>query len=237
MNQELRLKNIDEIRYYSIQEINQNELINKKHKNVCRIWNYISHLLIAIPIITGCFYISAFASLVGNPIGITSSAVGLKICVITEGIKKHNSINKKNKNKHDRIISLAKSEWNRTGVLISKALIDSNISHGEFVLINNLMKEFYDMKEEMKNPNNKQKFTSYINNAVIILSSKYVVCDSKNLKFIKEQETSGLLSSLWINTPLNKAPLICPLLFQEYSTNYYKIWTEWNGKQVFITRR
>ena len=99
------------------------------------------------------------------------------------------------------------------------------------------MKEFYDMKEEMKNPNNKQNFTSYINNAVIILSSKYVACDSKNLKFIKEQETSGLLSSLWINTPLNKAPLICPLLFQEYSTNYYKIWTEWNGKQVFITRR
>ena len=47
------------------------------------------------------------------------------------------------------------------------------------------MKEFYDMKEEMKNPNNKQKFTSCINNAVIILSWKYVVCDSKNLKFIK----------------------------------------------------
>ena len=33
-------------------------------------------------------------------------------------------------------------------VLISKVLIDSNISHDEFVLINNELKEFYDMKEE-----------------------------------------------------------------------------------------
>ena len=41
-----------------------------------------------------------------------------------------------------------------------------------------------------------------------MLLSKYVVCDSKKLKFIKEQEASGLLSSLEINTPLNKNPLL-----------------------------
>ena len=40
-------------------------------------------------------------------------------------------------------------------VLISTALIDSNISHDEFVLINNVLKEFYDIKEETKNTNNK----------------------------------------------------------------------------------
>ena len=40
-------------------------------------------------------------------------------------------------------------------VLISKALIDSNISHDEFVLMNNALKEFYDMKEEIKNFNYK----------------------------------------------------------------------------------
>ena len=32
-------------------------------------------------------------------------------------------------------------------VLISKALIDSNISHDKFILINNLLKEIYDMKK------------------------------------------------------------------------------------------
>ena len=34
----------------------------------------------------------------------------------------------------------------------------------------------------------------------IILLSKCIVCDSKKSKFIKEQETSGLLSSLEIKT-------------------------------------
>ena len=62
-------------------------------------------------------------------IGITNSAIELKICVITLGIKKYNSINKKNKKKHNEIILLAKSQLNSIEVLISKAFIDSNISH------------------------------------------------------------------------------------------------------------
>ena len=46
---------------------------------------------------------------------------------------------------------LAKSKLNSIEVLISKALIDSNISHGKFVLINNALKEYDNMKEEIKN--------------------------------------------------------------------------------------
>ena len=33
MNQEFRLKEIDEVRNYLIEETNQNELISKKHNN------------------------------------------------------------------------------------------------------------------------------------------------------------------------------------------------------------
>ena len=36
-------------------------------------------------------------------------------------------------------------------MLIFKVLIDSNISHEEFVLINNVPKEYDEMKEETKN--------------------------------------------------------------------------------------
>ena len=64
----------------------------------------------------------------------------------------YKSINKKNKKKR-KIISLAKYKLNIIEVLISKALTDSNISHDEFVLINNVLKEFYDMKEQIKNSN------------------------------------------------------------------------------------
>ena len=45
---------------------------------------------------------------------------------------------------------LVKSKLNRIQVLISKALIDSNISHDEFSLINNVLKKFYDIREEIK---------------------------------------------------------------------------------------
>ena len=46
---------------------------------------------------------------------------------------------------------LAKSELNSIAVLISKALIDSVISHDEFVLINNAVRKHNKIKEEIKN--------------------------------------------------------------------------------------
>ena len=49
------------------------------------------------------------------------------------------------------------------------------------------------------------------------------VYDSKKMKFIKEQEASGLLSSLGIKTPLNKLPFLCPPSFkntQQVNTRY-----------------
>ena len=49
------------------------------------------------------------------------------------------------------MVLLAKSKLNSIKVLISKALIDSNISDDEFVLINNVLKEYNKMKEKMKN--------------------------------------------------------------------------------------
>ena len=63
-------------------------MMSKKHKKDCRVLNYIEHLLILIPPVTRCVSIFAFASLVGIHIGITSSAVGLKIYAITVRIKK-----------------------------------------------------------------------------------------------------------------------------------------------------
>ena len=64
-------------------EIEQNELISKKHKNVCMIINYTEDLLISAYMITRCVSISAFASLVGIPGGFASFAVGIKICSIS----------------------------------------------------------------------------------------------------------------------------------------------------------
>ena len=151
----IQTNKIDEIRNYLIEEINQNELMRKKHKKVYRVLNYIDHLLVGTSTVTRCVFISVFASLVGIAIGIASSAIRLKPCVITAGIKKYKSIIKEKQEKHDKIVLLAKSEWNSIKVLISKDLINSNISHGEFVLVNDVLKEIYDMNEEIKSSNYK----------------------------------------------------------------------------------
>ena len=92
ISQEFRLKIIDETRNYFIEEIELNELMSKKHKEVCTALNFFEHFLILSPTITGCVSNSAFASSVGIPIEITSSAFGLKICAITAVIKKYQPI-------------------------------------------------------------------------------------------------------------------------------------------------
>ena len=117
--------------------------------------NHIEHFIILGSTITGCVSISAFSSLVGIPVGITSSATGLKICAITAGIKTYKSIIKETKKKHDKIVLLAKSKLTSIEVLVSKTLIDSVIIHDEFALINNLLKKYDDKKEKIKNSNNK----------------------------------------------------------------------------------
>ena len=95
ISQEFRLKNKDETTNYLIEEITQNELMSK-HKKVYRVLNYIKHLLIIISRVSGCVSISVFPSLVSITMGVASSAIRLKICVITAGIKKCKSIaNKK----------------------------------------------------------------------------------------------------------------------------------------------
>ena len=53
-------------------------------------------------------------------------------------------------------------------------------------------------------------------NVKIMLLSKFELCDSKKLKFIKELEASGLLSILSMKTPLSKIPLVGPLFFSMY---------------------
>ena len=125
--------------------------MSRNHKKVCKTLNYIEHFLLLASTIAACISISAFTSLLGIPIKITSSAIGLKIRAITGGIKKHKSIIQKKKKRHDKMILLAKSKINSIEVLISEALINSIISHDEFVLTNNILKEYNKMKDEIKN--------------------------------------------------------------------------------------
>ena len=82
--------------------------------------------------VIGCVSISAFVSLVSILIGITSSAIGLKICIITAGIKKYKSVIKKKKKKHDKILSAANFKLKSVEALVSKALIKILLAMNSF---------------------------------------------------------------------------------------------------------
>ena len=92
ISQEYRLKDINETRNYFSEKIDQSELISKKHKKGCTSLSHIEHFLISVSLSTGCISVSAFASLIGISKGITSSAIGFKICATDAGIGKYKSI-------------------------------------------------------------------------------------------------------------------------------------------------
>ena len=92
-------------------------------------------MLILASTVTGSVSISVFASLIGMPNGIKSSAATIKICAITAGIKKYKSTIKKKKKSHDKIVLIAKGKLDTIEVLISKTLIVSYVNHDEFFSI------------------------------------------------------------------------------------------------------
>ena len=63
--------------------------MSEKYKKTGRCLNYVEPLLILASTVTGFVSIFEFAPLVCVPVGISSSAVGIKNCAITAGIKKY----------------------------------------------------------------------------------------------------------------------------------------------------
>ena len=133
-------------------KIKLNDFISEKHKKTCKYLDHVKNLLILASTFNGCNSVSAFTYLAAVLVGITSSAVGLKIFPTIAGIKKFKSVTKKMKKNHEKIVLLEKAKLDIAEVLFSKALIDTYINYDEFVSVNNVFREYYEMKEKIKNP-------------------------------------------------------------------------------------
>ena len=74
----------------------------------------------------------------------------------------------------------------------------------------------YCLKRKTKNKNKTENITprvSKTSNGLTMILSKCTICICKKSRFIKNQETSGILSNLGLKTPLNKIPLLGDILF------------------------
>ena len=122
--------------------------MSEEYKKTCRYLNFVEHLLILASTITSCISISVCASLVCVPVGIMSSLVVIKLCEITAEIQNYKPIIKKKRRSMIKTVLLWKVKLNAIGVLISKALINSYLSHDKIVSVNNVLREYNEIEKK-----------------------------------------------------------------------------------------
>ena len=69
------------------------------------------------------------------------------------------SIIKKKRKKRDKIVFLTETKLNTIEFSISKALIDSYINHDKFFYLNNMLRGYNEIKDEIKNPENALEYS------------------------------------------------------------------------------
>ena len=146
-----RLSEIIGIENYFHQEINQRKLSSEKLNKYVNTFNYVDKILIVLNATTGGVCIVSHASVFGAPIGIASAGFTIVFSLATGIIKKLLKTTRNKKKKHDKILTLAKSKLNSIESLVSKALINMEISHEEYTTILKEKDKNEKMKENVKN--------------------------------------------------------------------------------------
>ena len=100
---------------------------------------------------TGGVCIICHATVVGAPVGTASAGFTILFSLATGITKKLLKTTRNKKKNHDKILMLAKSELNSIESLVSKALIDMEISHEEFTIILKEKDKYEKMKENVRN--------------------------------------------------------------------------------------
>ena len=117
-----QLDEISKTKNYFHKEINQRKSCSKKLSKYVAVFYNIDKILIVLNVTTGGVSICSFTSIVGASVGIVSASFTL-IFSLKTGVAKHYWVQQE-KEKHDKILMMAKSKLNKTETLLSQALID-----------------------------------------------------------------------------------------------------------------
>ena len=140
--QQFRLNKINEIKDYFVVEIKKRELMSKRLSKYLPSFDYFDNSLIVLSVTTGSICIASFATVIGAPVGIERASFSLAFSIFTGIVKKLLKTTRNKKKKHHKIVMLARIKLNSIKSKIYEALINSEITHEDFMKIINEEKKY-----------------------------------------------------------------------------------------------
>ena len=135
--QQFKLSKINEIKDDFVAEIKERELMSKRLSKYIASFDYFDKPLIVLSVTTGSISVASFASVIGAPVVMASASFSLAFSISTGILRKLLKTTRNKKKKHNKIVMLARSKLNSIESKVSKALINNEISHEDFMTITN----------------------------------------------------------------------------------------------------
>ena len=168
------LNKMNEIKDYFMAEIRKIEAMNKG------LSKYIDKALIVLSATSGGVSITSFASVIGVPVGIAGTSFSFTFSVTTGIITKLLKTTRDKKKKHNKTVMMPRSKLNSIETMMSKVLIDSEISHKEYATIINEEEKYRRLKEDTRMMKSQRN-------------------DGEKDKLIKESKRIGINKIIWQN--------------------------------------
>ena len=124
--------------------------MSKKGSKFIYFFDYFDKSLIVLSVTSGGISIASFATVIGTPIGIASAGLGLTFSLCTGFVKELLKATRNKNDKHNKIVTLARSKLNSIESKISEALINNQISHEDFMTIINVERNYRELKESIR---------------------------------------------------------------------------------------
>ena len=137
--------------------------MSKRLSKYIALCDYFDKYFIALSATSDSISIASFAAAIGTPLGIASASLSLAISLSTGIVKKLLKKTRDKKKKHNKIIMLARSKLNSVESKVSEALINSDISHENFMIIINEEKNYRELKESIRMMNSQRSDADKIN--------------------------------------------------------------------------
>ena len=161
---------------------------NNEKKNDAMVSKYIASFdyfdksLIVLSATSGSISIASFATVIGAPVGIATASFSLAFSISTGIVKKLLKTTQNKKEKHNKIVMLARSKLNSIESKTSEALMNNEINHEDFMTIIKKEKNYRELKESIRMKKSQRSHTEKIN---LIEEGKKIGID----EVIKRNET------------------------------------------------